>query len=157
MTEDVTAAVLRLQTSLMHGRLKPWRAEQTEEALNGLLKHPNRTGNPYHLERNALSEARKKLQRRDQLLGEHMAEIDVMAETGSLTEASDGDGYDVLRSDVIDSVRRTSSEPDRKILAVALGGGSARDVAEAIGIPYDAAKVRLSRARQRARTAWQGA
>ncbi|MES2096820.1 MAG: hypothetical protein V4459_08660 [Pseudomonadota bacterium] len=157
MNDDLTEAVLRLQGSLMRGRLQPWRAEQTEEALNGLLSQPDRTGNPFHLERNAMSDARKKLQRRAALFTEHIGEIDVMAEDGSTSETSDGEAYDVLRADVIDSVRRRSTAADREILGIALDGGSPGDVAEALGVSYEVAKVRLSRARQRARTAWGSA
>lgn len=157
MNENVTVAVLRLQDSLLRGRLQPWRAEQTEEALNYLLSQPDRTGNPFHLERNALSDARKKLQRRAGLFAENIAVLDIMAEGGSTSETSEGEGYDVLRADVIDSIRRTSSAADQEILAIALDGGAPDDVAEALGVSYEIAKVRLSRARQRARGAWASA
>lgn len=157
MNHEVTVAVLRLQNSLMHGRLQPWRAEQTEEALNGLLAKPHRTGEPFHLERNAMSDARKKLERRAALFAEHADEIDVMAEAGFPNELSDGEGYETLRADVVDTIERTSSDTDREILAIALNGGTAGDVADALDIDYDVAKVRLSRARQRARIAWGNA
>ncbi|THD34490.1 MAG: hypothetical protein E7773_14975 [Sphingomonas sp.] len=154
MNNDVTEAVLRLQGGLMSGRLQPWRAEQTEEALNALLAKPQRTGVPFHLARNALSDARKKLQRRSDLLADRAAEIDVMAETGSTGGAPGAGGYEVLRREVIDTVNRRSTPADREILAVALEGGTAGDVAAALGVDYDIAKVRLSRARSRARAAW---
>lgn len=152
MNHEVTVAVLRLQDSLMTGRLQPWRAEQTEEALNGLLAKPHRRGDPFHLQRNAMSDARKKLQRREALMAERVDEVDVMAEGGG-TEG-DREPFEILRADVIDTVRRTSGDTDRAILEVALEGGNAADVAEALGVPYDIAKVRLSRARQRVRVAW---
>lgn len=157
MNEDVTVAVLRLQDSLLRGRLQPWRAEQTEEALNYLLSQPDRTGNPFHIERNAMSDARKKLQRRAALFAENVAVLDIMAEGGPTSETSNGEGYDVLRADVIDSIRRTSTTSDQGILAIALDGGASDDVAEALGVSYEIAKVRLSRARQRARGAWAAA
>lgn len=147
MKEEVSAAVLRLQRSLLRDRIKPWRAEQAEEALNGLLAKPDRTGDPFHLHRNALSDARKKLRRRAALFAGHAADVDACA-----TE-SDG-GYEALRADVVDVVWRTSSEADRRILAIAMDGGTAGDVAETLGIDYEVAKVRLSRARHRARIAW---
>lgn len=153
MNEEVTVAVLRLQRSLMTGRLQPWRAEQTEEALNGLLSKPHRSGDPFHLERNAMSDARKKLQRRATLFADHIAEIDVMAEAHA-TEGGRGEPYDILRADVVDTIQRTGSDTDREILAIAIEDGTAAEVAEALALPYDVAKVRLSRARQRARIAW---
>lgn len=157
MNEDVVAAVLRLQDSLMRGRLHSWRAEQTEEALNGLLSNPHRTGDPFHLERNAMSDARKKLQRRATLFADHVALVDVMAESGRSGKAPDEEPYDIFRGDVIDCVQRKSSDQDQQILAIALEGGGASDLAAALGIDYDVAKVRLSRARQRARVAWGNA
>ncbi|RYY26146.1 MAG: hypothetical protein EOP62_11760 [Sphingomonadales bacterium] len=157
MNEEVTVAVLRLQDSLMKGRLQPWRAEQTEEALNGLLTKPYRIGDPFHLERNAMSDARKKLQRREALFADHIAEIDVMAEGDNTGGRPNAEPFDILRADVVDMIDRTSSDVDREILAIALEGGSAAEVAETLGIDYDIAKVRLSRARQRARVAWGNA
>lgn len=154
MTRDVTVAVLRLQESLMRGRLLPWRAEQTEEALNGLLANPKRTGDPFHLQRNALSDARKKLVRRAALLALH-TRADGTAGDGGAPHATDAsDGYDVLHREVVDTIQRKSSDADRRILAIAMEGGNAADVAEILGVPYDVAKVRLSRARLRARDAW---
>ena len=157
MNENVTVAVLRLQDSLLRGRLQPWRAEQTEEALNYLLSQPDRTGKPFHLERNAMSDARKKLQRRAALFADNIAVLDIMAEGGATGETSSGEAYDVLRADVIDSIRRTSNAADQAILAIALDDGAPDDVAEALGVSYEIAKVRLSRARQRARGAWAAA
>lgn len=156
MNEDVTVAVLRLQDSLMSGRLPHWRAEQTEEALNALLAKPHRRGEPYHLERNAMSDARKKLQRRATLFADHVAEVEAMAADNGAT-ASAAEPFDILRADVFDTVRRTSSDADAAVLAIALEGGGAAEVAEALGVDYDTAKVRLSRARQRARIAWGNA
>ncbi|HEY0027425.1 MAG TPA: hypothetical protein VGC35_06105 [Allosphingosinicella sp.] len=157
MNENVVAAVLRLQGSLMYGRLQPWRADQTEEALNRLLSSPHRSGDPFHLQRNAMSDARKKLQRRAALFADHEAVIDVMAERGRSGILPDEEPYDILRGDVIDCVQRKSSRRDQEILAIALEGGSVSDLAEALGIDYDVAKVRLSRARQRARMVWGNA
>jgi hypothetical protein len=154
MNQEVTVAVLRLQDSLLRGRLNPWRAEQTEEALNGLLSNPQRTGNPFHLERNAMSDARKKLVRRAALIADRDRTDGTMADQGTGQTVPDRDSYETLRHDVVDSIERTSSEADRQILAIAIDGGTAADVAEVLRIPYDIAKVRLSRARQRARLAW---
>ena len=114
MNHEVTVAVLRLQDSLMTGGLQPWRAEQTEEALNGLLAKPHRRGDPFYLQRNAMSDARKKLQRREALMAERVDEVDVMAE-GAATDR-DREPFEVLRADVIDTVRRTSGDTDRAIL-----------------------------------------
>lgn len=157
MNEEVILAVLRLQDSLITRRLQPWRAEQTEEALNCLLTKPYRSGDPFHLERNAMSDARKKLQRRDALFADHIAEIDVMAEGHTDGRRPGAETFDILRADVVDMIDRTSSEADREILTIALDGGGTAEVAEALGIDYDVAKVRLSRARQRARVAWGNA
>lgn len=154
MNEEVTVAVLRLQDSLMNRRMPSWRAEQTEEALNGLLSKPHRSGDPFHLERNAMSDARKKLQRRAALFADHIDEIDVMAEAGCAGDSPGNEPFDILHADIVDTIDRTSSEIDREILGIALEGGSAADVAEALGVEYGVAKVRLSRARQRARVAW---
>jgi hypothetical protein len=156
MNDHVTAAVLRVQGSLMSGRLPHWRAEQAEEALNSLLAHPHRTGEPFHLERNALSDARKKLERRATLLASRIDEVDVMAQTGR-SESEAGEPYEIFRAEVIDTVRRTSTDADLTVLALALEGGGASEVADALSLPYEVAKVRLSRARQRARIAWGSA
>ena len=153
MNHDVTVAVLRLQDSLMNKRLPHWRVEQTEEALNGLLSHPDRVGEPFHLERNAMSDARKKLQRRATLFAEHVGGIEVMAEV-AIASAPDAEPFDILRADIVDIIARTGGDTDREILNIALHGGGAGEVAEALGVTYDIAKVRLSRARQRARVAW---
>lgn len=152
MNDEMTEAVLRLQRSLLNGRLHPWRAEQTEEALNGLLSKPQRVGNPFHLERNALSDARKKLMRRAELMAERTA-IDQHSAVADRTPVHP-ETFETLRRDVIDTIERTSGEADQKILAIAIDGGTAADVAEVLGIPYGIAKVRLSRARHRARRAW---
>lgn len=154
MNEQVTAAVLRLQESLLSGRLQPWRAEQMEEALNNLLAKPHRTGEPFHLARNALSDARKKLDRRAALFADRVTEVDVMAECGRSAEGAACHPCECLRADVTDSVRRTSCDADRAILAIAIDGGGAAEVAASLGISYNVAKVRLSRARQRARLSW---
>lgn len=155
MNHEVIVAVLRLQDSLMRGRLQPWRAEQTEEALNALLAKPDRTGDPFHLERNALSDARKKLQRRAELLALHVDEIEVMAEAEPGSPRSPDTGFEGLRAEVFDLVERRLGATDQRILAIAHEGGTAGDVAEALGIDYAIAKVRLSRARARARHAWE--
>lgn len=157
MNDQMSAAVLRLQGSLMSGRLQPWRADQTEEALNILLGKPHRTGEPFHLERNALSDARKKLERRADLLANRIAELDVMAETGWSCEGDSRQPFEVLRGDVVDLIRRTSSKPDSAVLKIALEGGGAAEVARELGLSYEVAKVRLSRARKRARKAWDKA
>ena len=157
MNDNVTAAVLRMQGSLMSGRLQHWRAEQTEEALNGLLANPHRIGEPFHLERNAMSDARKKLERRATLFADHIGEIEVMAHADGDFDSQTGEPYEILRADVIDTVRRSSTENDLVVLALALDGGGASEVAAELGIPYEVAKVRLSRARQRARKAWGSA
>ena len=154
MNHDVTVAVLRLQGSLMSGRLPHWRAEQTEEALNGLLSRPDRAGDPFHLERNAMSDARKKLQRRATLFTDNVGDIEVMAGGGGSGDGPRKDPFDILRADIADTIDRTSGDNDRAILGIAFEGGGAHEVARALGIPYDVAKVRLSRARQRARVAW---
>lgn len=157
MNHDVTVAVLRLQDSLLNKRMPHWRAEQTEEALNSLLSRPDRVGEPFHLERNAMSDARKKLQRRATLFAENIDGIEVMAEAGGGGGRRDTEPLEVLRTDIVDTIERTGGDTDREILRIAFEGGGAEEVARTLDVTYDVAKVRLSRARQRARVTWGNA
>jgi hypothetical protein len=68
MTQDVFQAVQQLQQlSRDYFYSSPYWTERTDRALDSILHNPSKVGNPHHLVRNALSDARKILHRRNEI------------------------------------------------------------------------------------------
>jgi hypothetical protein len=145
MHQNVTIAVARLQ--LRRRRVRgSFAVEQAEEAMDLLLRNPERSAAPPILMRNALTEARRKLLKRQQLLTEYHE----MVEAGGVVASAAGIvGYE-LKEFIKDDVRTA----DAPLLKVALAGGSAEEIARVQSIPIQRARERLSRARARAHELW---
>ena len=150
MHKNVTDAVMRLQRRLKN-LSNPDAAEQTEQALDLLLNQPDSGAAPTWQIRNALSEARKKLSRRKELLETPQAKAAVIA----LTSSSRGPGLEwLLQLEIEDFIERMVARSDRRLLREALSGAGAEGIAAELGIPIARARERLSRARARAFPIW---
>jgi hypothetical protein len=145
MHPNVTDAVASLQARLRTCR-SIRAAEHTEEALDLLLNQPNNNAPPYRQIRNAISEAGKKLANRARLLTEaRMRELTAFGSNGL-------EGF--LEIELTDFVGRGVVAADGPLLAAAMRGGGAEEIACDLGIPIARARERLSRARGRAFPLW---
>jgi hypothetical protein len=145
MHSNVTHAVARLQARLQTSR--GLRAEQqTEEALDLLLNQPLNSAAPHRQIRNAVSEAGKKLANRARLLTDERKQA-LMSAGGSGQEA-------FFALELADFIARGVADADAPLLAAAMNGGGAEDIAGELGIPLARARERLSRARKRAFPLW---
>ena len=149
MTPDVTQAVARLQACLRRTS-KLHRAQLVEEALDILLAKPNRTGKPWHLVRNALSDAAKKLRARALLDATY-------AERVRASAAGTGDGLGALSVELADFVDRGIPEPHRTMIRLVAQGSGAEEIAVRENIPLPRARERLSRSRSFAVREWSAA
>lgn len=126
-----------------------WSTDQAEEALNELVANPHRPDPPAHQVRNALSNASKKLQRRSALMDEFSPTltfgIDVPTNHSIAESAHD-----------IHAVLPRLSASERQIIELAADGSDAEDIAGQLGTPVQRSRERLSRARARARSLWEG-
>src|SRR2546430_6590067 len=114
MTNDVAAAIAILQRGCLGaiGASCYW-SERYELALDDLLRKPNRVGNPHHLVRNALSNARKRMEAR-----KHVAVFDPLdaprftwqedEEVGSRLMVSSTDELEYTRIYIADCISRAS-------------------------------------------------
>lgn len=142
---NVTHAVARLQARLRtSGGLRA--EQQTEEALDLLLNQPNNSAAPHRQVRNAVSEAGKKLANRARLLTDERKRA-LMSAGSSGQEA-------ILALELADFIERGVAPADAPLLAAAMTGGGAEDIAGELGIPLARARERLSRARTRAFPLW---
>lgn len=145
MHPNVTHAVMRLQARLRTSR--GLRAEQqTEEALDLLLNQPHNSAAPHRQVRNAVGEAGKKLANRARLLTDERKRA-LMSAGGSGQEA-------VFAIELADFIDRGVAPGDTPLLAAAMTGGGAEDIAGMYRIPLARARERLSRARSRALPLW---
>ena len=149
MNPDVTQAVARLQaclrrTSSLH------RAHLVEEALDILLAKPNRTGKPWHLVRNALADAAKKLRARAILDARYAARV-------RSASADNDDDCVALSVELADFIGRGVPEPHRTMIRLAAHGSGAEAIAAREDIPLARARERLSRARSLALREWAAA
>jgi hypothetical protein len=143
--EILDARIARFQWSNYH------LTEQAELALNELAAHPNRSDPPEHLVRNALSNARKKLMRREKL----MDRFSPMLNYGIDREVRD-DTLPELEQHVA-AVSAALSESDVRVLETAALTEDSHDLAKVLKLPVKRASERLSRARRRAAQAWKEA
>lgn len=150
MHKNVADAVMRLQRRL-DNLPNSDAAEQTEQALDLLLNQPDNRAPPTRQIRNALSEARKKLKRRKQLLETPEAKAGAIA----LTSSSRAMGLEwLLQIEIEDFINRMVAQSDRRLLREALSGVGAEGIAAELGIRIARARERLSRARARAFPLW---
>jgi DNA-directed RNA polymerase specialized sigma24 family protein len=121
---------------------KDWRA------IDKLVRNPNMTGDAFRIARNALSDARKILARRHQLLP-----------LSALEEADVRLPGDDKVIELTDWLERTSdlNADERSLLERLAEGATADDIARELDLPVTVVRVRISRARARARRAWAAA
>lgn len=145
MHPNVTHSVMRLQARLRTAR-GAYVEHQTEEALDLLLNQPLNSAAPHRQVRNAVSEAGKKLANRARLLTDDRKRA-LMSAGGSGQEA-------ILALELADFIARGVAPADAPLLAAAMTGGGAEDIADELDIPLARARERLSRARTRAFPLW---
>jgi FixJ family two-component response regulator len=146
MKTNVAEAVARLQARRQH--LKDyWHIEQAEAALDILLAQPDRQDEPRYLVRNALADAGKKLKRRARLAADYACFRQLE------DEGSDDDARAFLHA--TDFIERTLTPADRTVLRLVLGGAEPNEIADTLGTSVLRSRERLSRARARARAAWE--
>lgn len=161
MTPDAQAARVLLQDRAARFQSTDhWRAEQADEALDELAAHPERVGEPSLLVRNALSNARKKLQRRQAirervLLGPLPERPGRVMRPGRFlpTVTWTSSGYDIDAYAAIDLLQSLANlRPADRILLEMVGDGfEAAEMAAMLHLPVQRVRERLSRARARAR------
>lgn len=155
MTKDVEMALRRLQAARARDP-GLWNVARHEEALDIVLRSPDKTGNPSHIARNALRDADRKIQNRAVLMDRHASRIDVMAGSGMPPPRHDSYTYDEMLIDTVDMIRRGVRSADAEALSLALVRDCGDvEMSAALGINRDAARQRLCRARRRATTAWK--
>ena len=66
MHEDSIQAYLRLSNA--RPRSGSWDEQRIEEALDIILRQPNKTGDPRYIARNALKDAKAKLKLREEIV-----------------------------------------------------------------------------------------
>ncbi|MGE5483447.1 MAG: hypothetical protein ACM3X4_00325 [Ignavibacteriales bacterium] len=154
MTTDVIHAIEIVQkkslASCSNGFL-----ERCDLALDSLVRNPDRTGDPRHLARNALADARKKLRVREQKCGLGLLE-DVTTLVLKNPKYSVSDEIPLAEIHVADFLERSGLDPkDKSILAMLYQGASSDSIASRYEVSVQNARVWISRARKRARIEWQ--
>ena len=158
MTEDVFQAVQELQKlSCKHFYSSPYWTERTDRAISSILSNPSKSSNPHHLVRNMLSDARKILQRRNEICS-----------FTQIKTCDDDPGHEIetiadFRFEDLETVfqyehwleRARLSDKDKIILNLLLHGSEAQEVAEKLGITIEQARVQISRTRKRAKACWE--
>lgn len=148
MTDDVAQAVRYLQElCLRRGRQNFQLNQRCEEALDDLVRSPNRVGPPHWLVRDATRNATKKLQAR--------TEIATVEPRGNVHLIDAG----VLAQEPSDRVVwfEQLTHCDRELVGMLALGFNAADLAAVEGTTSEAVYPRLSRARARARAAYAAA
>jgi DNA-binding CsgD family transcriptional regulator len=146
MTKMVLRAIAALQQrSFLTRAISVRELELLERTLDKLARNPNQSGDEFRIVRNGLADARKILARRRQLLP--LSDLDT-----ARTMSSSGEKVSELR----EWLARTPAllPDDRQLLQQLAEGASADDIAREFKIPVKLARVRISRARARARKAW---
>lgn len=157
MTEDVFQAVQQLQQlSRKHFYSSPYWTERTDRAISSILSNPSKSGKPRHLVRNMLSDARKILQRRNEICS--FAQIKTCDDSGHDIETITDFRFEDLETvfQYEDWLERAClSDKDKIILNLLLHGSEAQEVAEKLGMTIEQARVQISRARKRAKARWE--
>ena len=154
MTQDVFQAVQELQRlSCRYFYSSPYLTERTDRALDSLLRNPSKSGNPHHLVRNTLSDARKILHRRSEICSFIRIQTydDDSGNDNSIETIAD---FHCDRSETIlqyeDWLERASlEEKDKIIFKLLLRGDKSQEVAKKLGITILQARVQISRAKAR--------
>lgn len=124
--------------------------EVLEEALDDLVRNPDRPGDPDFLAGSAVARARTKLKRR--------AEIAPTVPLEKVSEPATGDSAKHEAMLARDAIERSDlTARDRHYLRLVAAGADSREIAELEGVAVSLARVRLSRARNRARRVWKEA
>jgi DNA-binding CsgD family transcriptional regulator len=168
MTDDVVAAIAILQERCRReGDRSPYWNERIERALDDLVRNPNRTGNPHHLVRNALSNAGQMLDRRRQLCSiqfvgtpadlevyldlDHRGMLDGRRRLHTARPGSWDDAADHHRIAVASWLAHAPlTRKDRRLLQLLAHGTEADEIAAHDNAPVHRVRVQVSRARQRA-------
>ena len=158
MTEDVFEAVKQLQQlSCKHFYSSPYWTERIDKAISSILRNPNKSGNPRHLVRNMLSDARKILHRRNEICSftkiktcdnDFEQDIETIADFRSKNLETVFQYEDWLE-------RACLNDKDKIILNLLLHGSEAQEVAEKLGITIKQASVQISRTRKRVKACWE--
>jgi DNA-directed RNA polymerase specialized sigma24 family protein len=159
MTGDAFVAVQLLQKlSCKYFYSSPYWTERTDRAIDTILRNPHCSGNPSHLVRNALSDARKILHRRSQICS--------LREITTCEDDNCGNNIELVadpRNEKLEEVftvkdwfeRASLSSQERVVLTLLLNESEAKEIAEELGITVQQARVRISHARKRAKTCWE--
>lgn len=157
MTEDVFQAVQQLQQlSCKYFYSIPYWTERTDRAISSILNNPSKSGNPRHLVRNMLSDARKKLHRRNEICSfTHIKTCDdSVYNIETIADFHFEEVETVLQYE--DWLERAClSDKDKIILNLLLNGSKAQEVAKKLGITIEQARVQISRTRKRAKACWE--
>jgi len=160
MTQDVFQAVQQLQRlSCRHFYSSPYLTERTDRALTSILCNPSKSGNPYHLVRNTLSDARKILHRRNEIcsftrIQSYDDDSSNNHSIGTIADFQCENSETILQYE--DWLERAYlSEKDKIILNLLLLGDEAQEVAKKLGITIVQARVQISRTRKRAKARWE--
>ena len=160
MTKDVFQAVQQLQQlSRDYFYSSPYWTERTDRALNSVLRNPSKSGNPHHLVRNTLSDARKILHRRNEICSFTRIRTydDDSGSDNSIETIAD------FHCENLETIwqyedwleRACLNEKDKIILNLLLRGDEAQEVAKKLGITIVQARVQISRTRKRAKARWE--
>ncbi len=160
MTQDIFQAVQQLQRlSRHHFYSSPYLTERTDRALTSILCNPSKSGNPHHLVRNTLSDARKILHRRNEICSFTRVQKydDDSGNDNSIETIAD---FHCENSETIfqyeDWLERAClNEKDKIILNLLLHGYEAQEVAKKLCTTIEQARVQISRARKRAKARWE--
>jgi hypothetical protein len=149
MNKGTIGAIRALQDRCSRERRKNV-GEVLEEALDDLVRNPNRDGDPDFLAGSAVARARTKLKRRAEIAPS------VPLENVSEPATDDRGKHEVLMAK--DAVERSGlTAKDRCYLRLVATGAGSREIAELEGVAVSLARVRVSRAHSRARRIWADA
>jgi|SRR6478672_5420808 len=165
MHPNVAKAIEVLQLRTLRER-RSREGEILEEALDDLVRNPERDNDPEHLARSAVARARTKLQRRAEI-APVTRELDrpdeeeglrerLSLRLGPMPSSTDNASHQLLMAR--DAIARSGlSKRDRAYLRLISDGFEASDIAADYDEPLPLVRVHLSRARNRAREFWQQA
>lgn len=149
MNEEILGAVAALQGRCSRER-RQYDGEVLEEALDDLVRNPQRRGEPDYLAGSAVARARTKLRRRAEI-----APCVSLEKVAGLVVDDNGKHEAIMARDVVDRISLPSR--DRRYLHLVAAGAESREIAEHEGVSLPLARVRLSRARKRVRESWKAA
>lgn len=156
LSKESADAIILLYKKLEEAR-GTFKEQLIERALDIITAKPNRTGKPRHIARNALSDARKALKLRFEIVRfvvtcGHSSTQDISAEQPDHKLASQSKVTEIL--DWILNEPRLNSY-DRLLLLDIAQDKNAVEIAACTDACVKAVRKNISRARARARAAWQ--